>query len=107
MVEQFRKLGHDTPIEITSATGRTAYVDGETATVLDVEARLLDAAIPVPSLLLAIGKAVAGIRPVAARIYFVDRAAERWGIVWLGWSEHATWLNGIGEAVVASLRWRK
>jgi hypothetical protein len=64
LVEQFRKLGHDTPIEITSATGRTAYVAGETATVLDVEAWLLDAAIPVPRLLVSMGKAVAVFAPL-------------------------------------------
>jgi hypothetical protein len=108
LVEQLRKpLGEDAPIEITSARARTAYVAGETALVLDVAARLADKAIPIPGVMLAVGKALVGIRPVSARVYILDRGAERWAIVWLGWSDGAARLNDIGESVLASLRWQE
>jgi hypothetical protein len=95
----------DAPIALADVRRGSAVIDGEAAVTLDFEARLLSDRLPAPGVVASLGLWIAGIGPIAGRVYLLDRAGERWLIGWIGWADARSSVERPAEEAILSWRW--
>jgi hypothetical protein len=95
----------DAPIVLDHVRRGSAFVGGETALTLDFEARLRPDRLPAPRVAVSLGLWIAGVGPIAGRLYVIDRAGERWIIGWIAWANVRSSLEPAAEGAIGSWRW--